>query len=727
MTPETRQHKNALPVGTRIGDLEIAGMLGFGATGITYRALSLQGREVALKEYFPLGLAAREGDLQVTAISDLLNGDFVQQKSLFLQEAQRLAGIDAPNVVSILDVFEANGTAYFSMSLVEGANLSDRLDAGPVDRAAALSLRDEMLDALESVHAAGVIHRDIKPENIVLDARTGKAVLVDFGAALEPSSALTQAQTRVGTFHYRAPEQMAGSDDVGAWSDIYGLAATLYRAVSGQPPVDASARQVAVLNGKPDPLIDISADERLLARFGVGFLDALMAGLELRLGDRPASVQEWRDRFFGNRADNSPRSQSASKQSMVPTRHLPRPDVGSTRRRETALSSETDALGPIGGYAPEPERQPWGRWIAGLVLIVSIAAGGLWLVMEANTGAVVSDRDAALVAEDSETPAEPPRSSDNEAWVRALEQDTLEGYRAYLEAFPEGRFAAEAQAEIDRYDDAAWAQAEQRNTLAAYEDYLEAWPEGRHASQARERANAIRDAQEAAAADAAERASAEAADWEQAARSNTIDAYQEYLTKHPAGPNAPEARARRDRLQAQAADRGAFQQAAQLNTVRAYEQYLSQFPQGAFQMQAVAAIDALKPAAGRTFRDCPSCPVMVIVPTGTAQLGAADGDPDASPAEGPQRPVVFQGFFAIAETETTFAQWQACVSEGGCSPIANDNGWGRGNRPAINVTWDDASAYAAWLTRKTGETYSLPSEAQWEYAARAISSSPLPA
>lgn len=372
-------------------------------------------------------------------------------------------------------------------------------------------------------------------------------------------------------------------------------------------------------------------------------------------------------------------------------------------------------------FAPERERVPWGRWLAGVIVLGAIAGGAIWLGMNVVVPRELPETERAETPPEPEQPA--PETGDRlteaEAWVRALEQDTLEGYREYLALFPNGRNAGAAQAEVDRYDDAAWQIALERNTIAGFEDYLDAWPEGRHASAARERIAQMKAEAEAIAEDAAERAAQEAADWEQAARENTVESYGRYLTKHPAGPNAGEAQRRIDRLQAAAADRAAWRQAEALGTVDGYQAYLAAFPQGAFVMQATAAIEALRPAPGRTFRDCEACPLMVSLPAGSANLGAPADDAEARPNEGPQRPVTFSGMFAISVTEITFDNWQACVADGGCSAMPGDNGWGGGRRPVINVSWDEARAYADWLSEKTGHAYALPSEAQWEYAARA--------
>jgi formylglycine-generating enzyme required for sulfatase activity len=123
--------------------------------------------------------------------------------------------------------------------------------------------------------------------------------------------------------------------------------------------------------------------------------------------------------------------------------------------------------------------------------------------------------------------------------------------------------------------------------------------------------------------------------------------------------------------------------------------------------------------AGRTFRDCAACPEMVVVPAGQFMMGSPESEIGRGSNEGPQRKVTMPSL-AIGKYEITFAQWDACAAEGGCSHKPGDETWGRGRRPAINVSWHDATEFVAWLSRKTGKPYRLPTEAEWEYAARAV-------
>ncbi|WP_428407233.1 SUMF1/EgtB/PvdO family nonheme iron enzyme [Hyphococcus sp.] len=123
---------------------------------------------------------------------------------------------------------------------------------------------------------------------------------------------------------------------------------------------------------------------------------------------------------------------------------------------------------------------------------------------------------------------------------------------------------------------------------------------------------------------------------------------------------------------------------------------------------------------GDYFTDCAGCPDMAALEGGVFTMGARPGEEDRQAEETPQRRIDIGYRFAIATRETTFDQWALCAAEGGCrNYIPDDEGWGRGDRPVINVSYEDASAYARWLSAKTGHHYRLPSEAEWEYAARA--------
>ena len=121
----------------------------------------------------------------------------------------------------------------------------------------------------------------------------------------------------------------------------------------------------------------------------------------------------------------------------------------------------------------------------------------------------------------------------------------------------------------------------------------------------------------------------------------------------------------------------------------------------------------------KTFRDCPDCPEMVVIPAGSFTMGSAAREAGRGLDEWPQRAVDLKRFGA-GKYEVTFDEWDACVAAGGCAHRPQDSlGWGRGRRPVINVSWRDAQSYVRWLSQETGRRYRLLTEAEWEYAARA--------
>jgi formylglycine-generating enzyme required for sulfatase activity len=120
-----------------------------------------------------------------------------------------------------------------------------------------------------------------------------------------------------------------------------------------------------------------------------------------------------------------------------------------------------------------------------------------------------------------------------------------------------------------------------------------------------------------------------------------------------------------------------------------------------------------------SFKECPDCPAMVVVPRGSFIMGSPQNEPDRWSGEEQVR-VLIAAPFAVGQFAVTFDEWDYCLADGGCTGYTpNDRGWGRGNRPVIDVSWDNAKAYVKWLSRRTGKTYRLLSEAEREYVARA--------
>lgn len=137
----------------------------------------------------------------------------------------------------------------------------------------------------------------------------------------------------------------------------------------------------------------------------------------------------------------------------------------------------------------------------------------------------------------------------------------------------------------------------------------------------------------------------------------------------------------------------------------------------------VSRVVATDVAPGQTLRDCDKCPEMVLLPSGSFMMGSNELEEGRASNEGPLHRVTIGRPFAMGRYEVTFDEYDACVAEGGCDPVI-DSGWGRGRRPVINISYLHARRYVSWLSETTGQAYFIPSEAEWEYAARAGSDTP---
>jgi formylglycine-generating enzyme required for sulfatase activity len=147
-------------------------------------------------------------------------------------------------------------------------------------------------------------------------------------------------------------------------------------------------------------------------------------------------------------------------------------------------------------------------------------------------------------------------------------------------------------------------------------------------------------------------------------------------------------------------------------------QMATRFVLGAFLLSAATharSEESFK--AGQSFKDCPDCPEMVVVPAGSFTMGSPESEPERVDNEGPQHKVTIAKPFAASKFEVTFEEWDACVAATACPRVPDR--WGRGKMPAINVSWGDTMQYVGWLSRLTSKEYRLLTEAEWEYAARA--------
>ena len=282
----------AIPIGHELEGYRIEGILGQGTFGITYLAVdTVLNRKFAIKEYFPREFAVREGSVLVKAAGNKEERDtFKWGLERFIEEARVLALFDHPNIVPIRRFFQANGTAYLVMDYCVGTPLDEVIKLnGPLTEEQLNQIIFPVLSALEVIHKSNFIHRDIKPANIFIRS-DGSPILLDFGAARQDLVSHSKSVTSIVTEGYGAFEQYSTHGQLGAWTDIYGFAATLYRSLTGERPLDAASR---MLNDSLTPLV-----KKLDGKYNPRVLVAIDAGLNINPQGRPQSIAEWR-RMFG--------------------------------------------------------------------------------------------------------------------------------------------------------------------------------------------------------------------------------------------------------------------------------------------------------------------------------------------------------------------------------------------------------------------------------------------
>jgi formylglycine-generating enzyme required for sulfatase activity/serine/threonine protein kinase len=694
---------SVLAAGTILQEYEIVQVLGRpGGLDITYLATDTHlAKKVAIKEYLPTEFALRLGDATVSVRSKADREAFDRGRKAFLVEAKVLARFSHPNLVQVYRYFEANGTAYIVMEFVEGETLLEKLrETGAFGEERLLGILISILDGLELVHKAGLLHRNVKSENILLRP-DGSPVLIDFGAARNALSSASKSVMTTLTAGYAPIEQYSEADQQGPWTDLYALGAVAYRVIAGKKPPDAISRL------RSDPVSDILNLSQGI--YSDRLLRAVEWALAIEAGKRPQSAAQWREALRGN----------IEPASLLPTSDdttlIFRPGTilpGTAGGNFSAGVPKTDADQPTRIILPQPtpnpvsrrlklnaevsqgrERSSTLRFLLPLALILgfgTLAAGIAYLLARQDDQVVIQaptkTQPASVVAAVSST-SKPQAESPAQIIAPAM-----------IEA-PRSSDAAPKAAETPKVEDAAevtyWNGIQGNTDPAAFSEYLRRWPKGRFVEAARNQAKALNEKQVAESNKAALAAVPAASAPKPEPATAAAPVTPAPVITRPAEPLAS----------------------------RNVES-----PPAPVAPPAPAAIPLPAPEKLRqvqAFRDCPECPEMVtLAAPDTFRMGSPADEGQRGNDESPQHPVTMQRSFSIGRYEVSFDQWEQCIAAGGCASRPNDRGWGRGKRPVINVTLDDATTYTRWLSKKTGRKYRLPSEAEWEYAARAASSGP---
>lgn len=291
---QTLGHVDALPAGTRLGEFEIQGLLGFGGFGMVYKGYdhSLE-RSVAIKEYMPAALVARSASHALSARSSSDAHTFQAGLKSFITEARLLARFDHPSLVKVYRFWEANNTAYMAMPLYQGITLKQarqQMSAPPPEDWFRVILWS-VLEALKVLHSSDALHRDVSPDNIFLQDQ-GPPVLLDLGAARLAVMEGHRKHTAILKVNYAPIEQYADLSDMreGPWTDIYALAAVIHGCICNEAPLPATLR---VVRDRLPSMAKIAKTTE--AHFGQSyspaFIKAVDQALSVQPGERPASVE----------------------------------------------------------------------------------------------------------------------------------------------------------------------------------------------------------------------------------------------------------------------------------------------------------------------------------------------------------------------------------------------------------------------------------------------------
>ena len=669
----TTDHRLALPQGTRVQDFEFHRVLGHGGFGITYLGWNVAlDIAVAIKEYLPADLAVRERDLSVLPKSSGDETDFQWGLGRFLDEARVMARFKHPNIVQVQHFFQAHGTAYIVMEYVEGETLSDHLKRrGTLTETELKNLLLPLLAGLVDVHEAGILHRDIKPGNLLLRAADGSPVLVDFGAARQAVGARSRSVTAVLTPGYAPIEQYSSRGHQGPWTDIYALGGVCYQALTGKVPDEAMDRI------RSDPLTPVIEAGR--GNASAVFLSAIDWALRVEESGRPQGVRQWRAALLG--------------ESEIP---------------EPASSS------PPGSEARDGKSKPAAskitRWLPALGLVLLAGIGAWW-------GYQTYQEWFGVVLSRVEWRVEEERQRRTEAEARQVEMGRQEAPAEMPEAIPQGAGAGDTEAASARAD----AAPPESSTASAGPEIPETPPE---------------EEDEVSRLLAAAEADLTARRLTSPAGSNAWDRYRRVLELDPANAAAVKGmemviEGYRELFAAALGQEDFEKAAAYLAKVGELHPDSPVLEEGEWSLAAARQARAERLAEQERQRRAEAehrrqeaeakarqyAGEMLAIPAGSFRMGdlSGEGDDDEKPVHSVTIPA-----FKLGKYEVTFAQWDACVADGGCfGDPPSDWGWGRGNRPVIMVTWKQVQSFIKWLNGKTGGNYRLPTEAEWEYAARA--------
>lgn len=300
LNSETLAGVHLIP-GTKLHNRYMIGkVVGHGGFGVTYVAWDEQlNCKVAIKEYMPSEFSSHmPGNSELTVFGGEKREQFGSGKKKFIEEAKRLAEFQKEDgIVTVFECFEENNTAYIVMEFLEGETLSEYLKKrGTISENEAIDMLMPVMNSLKALHKEGLIHRDIAPDNIFI-TREGLVKLIDFGAARYETTTHSRSLTVIVKAGYSPQEQYMSRGDQGPHTDVYALAATLYKMITGETPPESWNRRVKCENENKDPLIP---PHKLTKKISKAHEVAILNAMNIRIDRRTQDVETFISELYAN-------------------------------------------------------------------------------------------------------------------------------------------------------------------------------------------------------------------------------------------------------------------------------------------------------------------------------------------------------------------------------------------------------------------------------------------
>ncbi len=712
-------NSQTLEVGTTLshGRYEIKAFIAQGGMGAVYRAFDKnRAEDIAIKVMLPA----------------LMQNDTARER--FLNEARLSSQLSHPNIVNVYDVQQDEGLCFLTMELLEGQDLRELMENRKLARQnfsmeEVLDILTPIFNALDHAHEV-TVHRDIKPENIFL-TEDGKYKLMDFGIArVMSTSQRTQTGAASGTAYYMAPEQLKGASDIDGRADQYALAVLAYELLSGEVPA-----------GAVEPLHELIK----------GFNKKISAAIQKALSPKP-------ENRFANFTEFKTALQAKSGDVRVPALPIKTISIAAAIILGIGLIGLIFSSVDFSGLVPESaevvaQRKAEVAKLTGEIKTYKrrldngrrnldsdirdakrennkkLKALEHWQRLTENyifNGSALTDLEGelsmgeSLLREKSFTPA-------NETLTKVRD-----GYKSLWKNFN----AAEKLYSVEKTNKQVrshWLSYKINKNLPDPTEAQQAKNSELIAKQAMSDSNftsALQSVQQAKQywvnAKTIGKKLVNAIQENKKARNNWLKRKQNYKfddTKDIAQAKQHEAKANFQQSE------GGFTQAilrwqqSKQYWKGAYNSVSMQVSNINNQREKVAAIrkhQSLIAEKTRQHLIRQVTPNMINIPASSFLMGKRT-------AYGGSRNTVDQPIhrvkisnFRISETEVTFANWDACIQAKGCTHKPKDHGWGRENRPVINVSYNDINQeYIPWLNKLTGKRYRLPTESEWEYVCKA--------